>query len=142
MTSYLSTFVLFILLLFSLFFMYIHIYNFEFARFCFFFILHLTIIFFCSRHVHRSGFPGPYNGHGTWNPRARHMYEELNGSSPRCRGHLPPCPGSDETMYTRCRGKKDDKRTINYICTAALLFNISSVGVLLTNKFRTVCEQL
>ncbi|XP_029347302.1 Down syndrome cell adhesion molecule-like protein Dscam2 isoform X30 [Acyrthosiphon pisum] len=52
----------------------------------------------------KRGFPGPYNGHGTWNPRARHMYEELNGSNPRCRGHLPPCPGSDETMYTRCRG--------------------------------------
>lgn len=79
-----------------------------------FFFLHLTILFFfCSRHVHQSGFPGPYNGHGTWNPRARHMYEELNGSNPRCRGHLPPCPGSDETMYTRCRGKKDDKRKIN-----------------------------
>ncbi|XP_060864192.1 cell adhesion molecule Dscam2 isoform X8 [Metopolophium dirhodum] len=52
----------------------------------------------------KRGFPGPYHGHGTWNPRARHMYEELNGSNPRCRGHLPPCPGSDETMYTRCRG--------------------------------------
>ncbi|XP_050520767.1 cell adhesion molecule Dscam2 isoform X18 [Daktulosphaira vitifoliae] len=52
----------------------------------------------------KRGFPGPYNGHGTWNPRARHMYEELNDNSPRCRGHLPPCPGSDETMYTRCRG--------------------------------------
>lgn len=70
--------------------------------------------YFCSRHFYRSGFPSPYHGHGTWNPRARHMYEELNGSNPRCRGHLPPCPGSDETMYTRCRGKKDDKRTINY----------------------------
>lgn len=74
---------------------------------------HLTVLFLFSSRFNRSGFPGPYNGHGTWNPRARHMYEELNGSNPRCRGHLPPCPGSDETMYTRCRGKKDDARTIN-----------------------------
>lgn len=123
-----------------LFIIYLYLYYFCFlynlSSLDFVFILHLTI-YFCSLHIYRSGFPGPYNGHGTWNPRARHMYEELNGSNPRCRGHLPPCPGSDETMYTRCRGKKDDKRTNNY-CTAALLFNISGVRILLINQFRTV----
>ncbi|XP_024082586.1 Down syndrome cell adhesion molecule-like protein Dscam2 isoform X31 [Cimex lectularius] len=48
---------------------------------------------------------GLCSGHSTWDPR-RHMYEELASHTP-CRGRLPRCPGSDETMYHRA-GMDDD----------------------------------
>ncbi|KAF6210674.1 hypothetical protein GE061_013781 [Apolygus lucorum] len=53
--------------------------------------------------IRRAGLCG--GGHSTWDPR-RHMYEELASHTP-CRGRLPRCPGSDETMYHRA-GMDDD----------------------------------
>uniref|UniRef100_A0A8D8VVZ6 Down syndrome cell adhesion molecule-like protein Dscam2 n=1 Tax=Cacopsylla melanoneura TaxID=428564 RepID=A0A8D8VVZ6_9HEMI len=55
--------------------------------------------------------PGSFRSHCTWDPRGRHMYEELESqgyTGPR--GRLPPCPGSDETLYTRHRngGMEDE----------------------------------
>ncbi|XP_046664865.1 Down syndrome cell adhesion molecule-like protein Dscam2 isoform X42 [Homalodisca vitripennis] len=52
----------------------------------------------------KRGHNGSYRGHTTWDPR-RHMYEELRVHGPR--GRLPPCPGSDETLYHRA-GMEDE----------------------------------
>ncbi|XP_072155042.1 cell adhesion molecule Dscam1 isoform X22 [Bemisia tabaci] len=52
----------------------------------------------------KRGYPNSCRGHATWNPRGRHMYEEL----PPGRGRLPPCVGSDETMYHSHGGVDDE----------------------------------
>ncbi|KAI5709459.1 hypothetical protein M8J75_000409 [Diaphorina citri] len=60
----------------------------------------------------KRGHPGSFRNHCTWDPRGRHMYEELEsqgGAYLGPRGRLPPCPGSDETLYTRHRGGMEDE---------------------------------
>ncbi|XP_039283578.1 Down syndrome cell adhesion molecule-like protein Dscam2 isoform X43 [Nilaparvata lugens] len=61
-------------------------------------------------HIGRGGGSYRGGGHTTWDPRHRHMYEELNGGGTAPRGRLPPPPchgGSDETMYHRS-GMEDE----------------------------------
>jgi hypothetical protein len=59
----------------------------------------LFLVILCCTYIGHAGRAGLCSGHTTWDPR-RHMYEELASHTP-CRGRLPKCPGSDETMYHR-----------------------------------------
>lgn len=94
----------------------------------------IQLVVFCwlsvvSEWLCWSGHGGSYRGHTTWDPR-RHMYEELRVHGPR--GRLPPCPGSDETLYHRAGNTTTGcAHWVFYIC---LLTSYLAFCYITTNK--------